>query len=425
MTNEGDTMPGTAVEQVEAQDLAERRHLNQVIRTADVMAASSLCRKDLRGKPEDVRAIAITLDQMGIPPGIMNINAGFVVNGRVDFMTKIWTALAQRGGYKVWPDDASDSHAGIAWIRDVATGEEHRVTFTWEDAAKASLTGSDTYKKYGRDMLIWRAMARAVRWHAPEVVAGMVEFDDTPVARPRPRPIPGDPDGYVPAAGRHYPETDDGDGCDIVDAEIVEQGEDTQMAPAARRATRPTQAEESDMGPSGDAQPATPGSSGDEQDEVYANRRRRANAVMGEVGVKADDARHQLVHTATGGATESTGRLTAWQVEAVVDFCDRLKMSEGGGTGTHQPPASGATQHAPSGQSAPADRDNAAEQVVAAAVPGPLPGEWRARAAEQGVTDGQLLIMARDVAGALGVAQPQSLKDVTDEVAAGVLEQLG
>lgn len=205
-------MPGTAVEQVEAKDLAERRHLNRVIATADVMAASSLCRKDLRGKPEDVRAIAITLDQMGIPPGIMNINAGFVVNGRVDFMTKIWTALAQRGGYKVWPDDASDSETGIAWIRDNATGEEHRVTFTWEDAVKASLTNSDTYRRYGRDMLIWRAMARAVRWHAPEVIAGMVEFDDAPVARPRPRPIPD----QVQA------DTDD----DIVDGEIVEQGED-------------------------------------------------------------------------------------------------------------------------------------------------------------------------------------------------------
>jgi hypothetical protein len=339
MSNEGDTMTGTAVEQVEAQDLAERRHLNQVIRTADVMAASSLCRKDLRGKPEDVRAIAITLDQMGIPPGIMNINAGFVVNGRVDFMTKIWTALAQRGGYKVWPDDASDAEAGIAWIRDVATGEEHRVTFTWEDAAKANLTGSDTYKKYGRDMLIWRAMARAVRWHAPEVVAGMVEFDDTPVARPRPRPVPEQAEVDIDE--------------DIVDGEIVEQGEDVVIPGHAT---------------------AAPGPRTEADDEELAAfiRWKRAGKPRDENGF-------------------------------IVDV----------------PPPTEAPERGP---------ENAAAEIVepqtAPAPSGPVPGEWRARAAEQGVSDTRLIIMAREVAGAMGLAPPPALDRVTDEVAAGVLERL-
>jgi hypothetical protein len=307
-------MPGTAVEQVEAQDLAERRHLNRVIATADVMAASSLVRKDLRGKPEDVRAIAITLDQMGIPPGIMNINAGFVVNGRVDFMTKIWTALAQRGGYKVWPDDASDSEQGIAWIRDNATGEEHRVTFTWEDATKAGLVGSDTYKRYGRDMLIWRAMARAVRWHAPEVVAGMVEFDEAPVARPRPRPIP------------ERPQVDTEE--DIVDGEIVEQGEDI------------------------------------------------------------------VLKTSEGAQSE--------------------------GPPGHNSPA------APSGQPAPADRDNAVEPETVVVGSAAAPGDWPALAKHHGVTIAGLLRKAREFAGARALPLPASIEEVTDEqVVADVMDWLG
>lgn len=73
--------------------------------------------------------------------------------------------------------------------------------------------------------------------------------------------------------------------------------------------------------------------------------------------------------------------------------------------------------------------DNGGAQVVGApAAPPPpraVPGEWRARAAEQGISDNRLLVMARDVALALDVAPPTSLKAVTDEVAAGVLERLG
>lgn len=211
-------MTGTALEQVQAEDLRLRNRSNRAIATANVMGASGLLRADLT--VEAARAIAITLDQMDIPATLLNINAGYVIKGKVDFMTRIWTALAQRAGYKVWPDDQSDDQTGIAHIRDVSTGEQHTVTFTWADATKAGLVGSPTYKTYGRDMLIWRAMSRAVRFHAPEVMAGMVHYDDdTPVQMARPRPIP-----ERPAAS---PDSDD----DVVDAELVEQGEDVRMPP--------------------------------------------------------------------------------------------------------------------------------------------------------------------------------------------------
>lgn len=230
-------MPGTAVEQVQAQDLQARQVLNRTLATADVMAASSLVRAELRNKPEDVRAIAITLYQYGLPVAIQTINACYVVKGSVEFMTKIWTALAQRAGYAVWPDDASSAEVGIAHIADRRTGETHRVTFTWEDATKAGLTGSDTYKKYGRDMLIWRAMARAVRWHAPEVHAGIAPVEELTVERPRPRPIPAEPQaieqgenpGLTPADIGGPPAAQEPErGPDNAAATIVEQ----QTAPA-------------------------------------------------------------------------------------------------------------------------------------------------------------------------------------------------
>jgi hypothetical protein len=358
MSNEGDTMPGTAVEQVEAQDLAARNAVNRTLATANVLAASSLLRADLRGKVDDVRAIAITLHQLGVPPTIPNMNLAYVVKGRVEFEVRLWTALAARAGHEVWVD--ADHEGATAYLRRSDSGRTYSVTFTWDDAVRAGLNltrtkegkivDSETYKKFPTDMLAWRALGRVVKRYAPEVVAGMVETDNSPVAHPRARPLPADQDGYVPAGGRHYPETDD----DITDAELVEQGEDIVIPGHATVA------------------PPGPGTEADPEELAAFIRWKRAGKPRDENGFIVDVP-----------ATEAPER----------------------------------------------GRDNAAAEVVepqtAPAASGPVPGEWRARAVELGVSDNRLLIMARDVAGALGVAQPQSLKDVTDEVAAGVLEQLG
>jgi hypothetical protein len=395
------------------------------------MAKPWLPAKSIEQAEAEIAAAGMYLASIGRDLTPMTLKLVYVVNGAVDCMYDLISAQVHAHGHELWVEAESHQSATVAGKRH-DSARVHRVTFTYEDAVRGGLTerwskkdgkkvAVETYAKWTRDMLVARAGKRCAKRVAPEAMLTMppaFNFVRTDSGRIQLAEIGHDVD-------------DDQGDEDIADAELVEQGEDPglrpEQAPGGADQRAHTGAASAPAHPGGGVSPSDPPapSGHDEQDEVYANRRRRANAVMGEVGVKADDARHQLVHTATGGATESTGRLTAWQVEAVVDFCDRLKMSEGGGTGTHQPPASGATQHAPSGQSAPADRDNAAEQVVAAAVPGPLPGEWRARAAEQGVTDGQLLIMARDVAGALGVAPPTALKHVTDEVAAGVLEQLG
>ena len=380
-------MPGTAVEQVEAQDLARRNHLNHVVRTANVIATSSLLRDDLRKNPADVQVIALTLDQMGIPPGIMNINRGFVVKGRVDFETRVWTAMAARAGYEVWPDDASDGEAGIAHIRRLPDGQVHTVRFTWQDAVQAGLTGSDTYKRYGRDMLIWRALKRAMSWHAPDVMAGIGDFGPATVAHAAPRPV----------GGMSVLAEDD----DVVDAELVDQGEDTAM-PGVDTETGEV---------SGHATAAPPGpAAADEQDEVYANRRRRANAVMGEVGVKTDEGRHELVSTATGGATRSTGRLTAWQVEAIVDFCGRLKADQ-----TVEPAGTG---------------ENGGGQIVepstAPPPPRPVAGDWPALAKHHDVSLSKLLLVAREKAVARALPPPGSIEEVTDEqLVADLMDWLG
>ncbi len=398
------TDTSTAIERVEAEDLAERKRLNRMLLSVDVMARGSLLKKDLRDDG-NARTVAITLDQLGVPPTINNMNACFVINGAVGMMTWLWCAVASaHGGHEVWLDEASNAEQGIAHLRRGDTGTVRTVTFTIEDARRAGLTtgaNKHNYEKYTTDMLGWRALSRVVKRYAPEVMAGLAAAG----AIPEPLVAGGQREKFLVV--------EDPDDDDVVDGEIVEQGEDPglrpEQAPEGADQRAHTGAASVPAHPGGGVSPSDPPapSGHDEQAEVYDNRRRRANAVMGEVGVKADDDRHQLVHTATGGATQSTARLTAWQVEAIVAFCDRLNAQADESVGVG---------------------DNGDAQVVgASAAPPPHGvGDWPALAKAHGVTVAGLLRKGREFAEARGVPLPASIEEVTDEqVVADIVDWLG
>jgi len=54
--------------------------------------------------------------------------------------------------------------------KDMATIE--RVMFTWAEAKRAGLAGKDTYKSWGDDMLVWRAVGRFSKRYASDVLRG-------------------------------------------------------------------------------------------------------------------------------------------------------------------------------------------------------------------------------------------------------------
>lgn len=326
------TDTSTALERVEADDLAERKRLNRMLLSVDVMARGSLLKQDLRDDG-NARTVAITLDQLGVPPTINNMNACFVINGAVGMMTWLWCAVASaHGGHEVWLDEASNAEQGIAHLRRGDTGTVRTVVFTIEDARRAGLTtgpNKHNYEKYTTDMLGWRALSRVVKRYAPEVMAGLAAAG----AIPEPVLAGGQREQFLVVED---PEDDD-----VVDGEIVEQGEDVVI----------------------DAD--------DEELAAYI-RWKRAGKPRDENGF-------------------------------IVDV----------------PPAS--TE--PEGV-----RDNGGAAVVGAptapAPPGPVPGEWRARAVEQGKADALVLKKAREFAaarGAEGVDLPRTLDQVTD---AGVIADL-
>ena len=220
------TDTSTALERVEADDLAERKRLNRMLLAVDVMAKGSLLKKDLR-EDGNARTVAITLDQLGVPPTINNMNACFVINGAVGMMTWLWCAVASaHGGHEVWLDEDSDAERGIAHLRRGDTGTVRTVVFTIEDARRAGLTtgpNKHNYEKYATDMLGWRALSRVVKRYAPEVMAGLAAAG----AIPEPVMAGGQREQFLVVE-----DPDD----EIIDGEIVEQGEDPGSIPHATTA---------------------------------------------------------------------------------------------------------------------------------------------------------------------------------------------
>jgi hypothetical protein len=58
--------------------------------------------------------------------------------------------------------------------------------------------------------------------------------------------------------------------------------------------------------------------------ESFTRRRKHVSAKMNEVGVKTDEARHELMRHATDGRTESSKRLSRVETDAIVAYCQRI-----------------------------------------------------------------------------------------------------
>lgn len=58
--------------------------------------------------------------------------------------------------------------------------------------------------------------------------------------------------------------------------------------------------------------------------ESFDRRRKHVSAKMNEVGVKTEQARHELMRHATDGRTESSKRLARVDVDAIVAYCQRM-----------------------------------------------------------------------------------------------------
>lgn len=155
--------------------------------------------------------------ELGFGP-IASMTGVFIVKGRVTLSANLMAAAIKRHPkYDYRIRDITDTMASVAFferrhgaseLEEVGTSE-----FTMDDARKAGLAGGENWKKYPRNMLLWRAMSNGAKFYCPDAFSGSpvympdelgIEIDGATgevldaepiVTVARPRPLEPEPSG--------------------------------------------------------------------------------------------------------------------------------------------------------------------------------------------------------------------------------------
>ncbi len=116
--------------------------------------------------------------EMGMGP-MESLDAFYYVNGRLTIFGEAGAKMIKRHGYHIQVPERTDERCTI---RLISPDEKyyHEQSFTIQEARKARLVpkpgskndGISNWSRYPRDMLFWKALARARKAFCPEVLSG-------------------------------------------------------------------------------------------------------------------------------------------------------------------------------------------------------------------------------------------------------------
>lgn len=134
-------------------------------RQADAFLKSGLF-SDTRNLAQAIVKIKLG-EAIGLAP-IESMASIYVINGRPCIASDVRAARMKRAGYDWRILKLTDEVCEIAVYR---SGQEiGRASYTFQEAQKAGLASRDNWKNYRTDMLFARAITRAQRRFAPEVL---------------------------------------------------------------------------------------------------------------------------------------------------------------------------------------------------------------------------------------------------------------
>jgi len=106
------------------------------------------------------------------------INGSFyVVNGKISMSTALMSDRIRKEGHSIKIPEWTDQKCVIIGVRK-DNGDSVKFEFSMEDATKAGLTNSPTWKKYPKHMLYNRAMSTLARVLFPDVVGNCYSEDE-------------------------------------------------------------------------------------------------------------------------------------------------------------------------------------------------------------------------------------------------------
>tara|TARA_Y100001973_G_scaffold42302_1_gene63193 strand:- start:478 stop:1377 length:900 start_codon:yes stop_codon:yes gene_type:complete len=156
----------------------EPSHIGELGKFSDMVIKSGLCPRSLKS-PEAVALVVIQGRELNLT-SMAALQGLIAVNGTISFRSRFAAQMVIRSpDCELWQVLESKDMIGRVKVKRREWDEPQIVEYTEEDAKRANLwNSSDAWKKHPRDMLIARAISRAVNRHFPEVLGGVaVETD--------------------------------------------------------------------------------------------------------------------------------------------------------------------------------------------------------------------------------------------------------
>lgn len=155
------------------------KNLEESERLSVTLAKSMLLPHDLKGKPSDVLAIILTGAELGLAP-MQAVRGIQVIKGKPSLSADLMAALCKRR------KDVCEYLTPVELTAEKAVYETKRVgdpkpttmAFTIQDAQRAGLAGSDTYRKFPQAMLKARCLSAICRAVYPDVCMGLYDPDE-------------------------------------------------------------------------------------------------------------------------------------------------------------------------------------------------------------------------------------------------------
>jgi hypothetical protein len=108
--------------------------------------------------------------ELGFGP-IASMTGVYIVKGRVTLGANLMAAAIKRHPkYDYRVKDLTDAKAEVAFYergQEIGSSE-----FTMDDAKRAGLANGENWKKYPRNMLLWRAMSNGAKFYCPDAFSG-------------------------------------------------------------------------------------------------------------------------------------------------------------------------------------------------------------------------------------------------------------
>jgi hypothetical protein len=149
--------------------------LDDYFRYANCLIQSGITPRGIKTPQQVIVALQYGAE-LGLKP-MQAMSTVMVVNGKPALYGDGMLAVAQSSGVleDIVETVTGEGGAMVATCKVKRKGRSEVVaTFSWADAQRAALTGSDTYKKYPQRMLKHRARAFALRDAFPDVLCGVM-----------------------------------------------------------------------------------------------------------------------------------------------------------------------------------------------------------------------------------------------------------